>query len=271
MIVGSDDHTVRFWDMHSGDCVKLIHTHSVSFLQFDDVSVYTASYDNTAACWDIESGQLMSRYVGHIAAVFCLDARRCWDLLVTGSADKSVKLWQISSGALLHSLSDWHNDWVTHVRVLSCVSMRTGVPLDNLDGDVPEPSTLQLVSVDRQGCCFWTLHNNDQVEVRVTHTSDWCMNVQANTCGAAVCVCTWNKRDRGAALSAYSTETLNGRCVPRHVTSIDLPSDLPVRQTVLGMGQKFALCVVDEGYCRAVIIDLHSGRIMCSIPVPPYR
>ncbi|WAQ97838.1 FBXW2-like protein [Mya arenaria] len=271
LATGSDDHTVRFWDIHTGECVKLIHTHSVSFLQFDDMFVYTASYDNTAACWDIETGQLMCRYVGHISAVFCLDTRRSIDLIVTGSADKSVKLWQLSFGTLLHSLSDWHNDWVTHVKILSCSSSQDNGEPNHEDRDILEHSTLQLVSVDRQGCCFWTVRNNEQVNVSVTHTSEWCMNVQSNTYSDGVCVSTWNKRDHTQALSAYSTETVDNKCMPRHVTSVTLPPELPARQTVLGLGQKFAICVVDEGYSRAVVMDMHSNRVMFSIPVPPYR
>lgn len=263
---GSDDHTVRFWDIHSGECVKVIHTHSVSALQFDDMLVYTASYDNTAVCWDIDTGQLMCRYVGHISAVFSLDARRDLNLMVTGSADKTVKIWQLDSGVLLNSLSDWHNDWITHVKILSCS------PQHN-DGnmDVLQNRTLQLVSVDRQGCCFWTVRSNEQVDVSVTHTADWCMNVPSDTHNYGISVCTYNKKDRCQAISTYTTETIDGKCVPRHLSSLSLPPDLPPKQTVLGIGQKFAIFMVDEGYSRAVIVDTHSCRIMCSIPVPPYR
>lgn len=265
---GSDDHSVRVWDLHTGDSLKVIHTHSVSFLQIDNIYVYTASYDNTAACWDIDTGQLMCRYVGHISAVFSLDARRDINLLVTGSADKTVKVWQLSSGVMLHSLSDWHNDWVTHVKILSCVRQQEdGVE----DRDIMDGATLQLVSVDRQGCCFWTITNNENIDVSVTHTSDWCSNVPANMLTQGVSVCTWNKRDKSQSISAYRTETVDSKCVPRHVTSLVLPKELPPKQTALGIGQKFAIFMVDEGYSRAVIVDTHSNRVMCSIPVPPYR
>lgn len=262
---GSDDHTVRFWDIYSGDCIKVIHTHSVAALQFDDVYVYTASYDNTAACWDIDTGQLMCRYVGHISAVFSLDARRDLNLLVTGSADKTVKIWQLDSGIMLNSLSDWHNDWITHVKILSCS------PQEDERDDVLQGQTLQLVSVDRQGCCFWTVTNNQHVDVSITHTADWCTNVPCCTRQSAISVCTWNKKDRTQAISTYQTETVDSKCVPRHMTSQNLPRDLPAKQTVLGIGQKFAIFVVDEGYSRAVIVDTHASRVMCSIPVPPYR
>lgn len=265
LFLGSDDHTVRFWDIHTGDCIKVIHTHSVSALQFDEIYVYTASYDNTAACWDIDTGQLMCRYVGHISAVFSLDAKRDINLLVTGSADKTVKIWQLDTGVLLNSLSDWHNDWVTHVKILSYT------PPDEDRDEILERQTLQLVSVDRQGCCFWTVSNNDRVDVSVTHSADWCSNVPSLTHQSAIGVFTWNKKDRSQSISMYMTETIDNKCVPRHMSSVILPKELPSKQTVLGIGQKFAIFIVDELYSRAVIVDTHSCRVVCSIPVPPYR
>ena len=257
---------MRFWDIHTGECVKVIHTHSVSALQFDDMFVYTASYDNTAVCWDIDTAQLMWRYVGHISAVFSLDARRDLNILVTGSADKTVKVWQLDSGIMLNSLSDWHNDWITHVKILSCSPHQDGADLDMLQG-----RTLQLVSVDRQGCCFWTISDNENVDVSVTHTADWCVNVPTDRQNSGISVCTWNKKDKCQSISTYKTELIDNKCVPRHIKSLSLPTDLPSKQTVLGIGQKFAVFMVDEGYSRVVIVDTHSCRIMCSIPVPPYR
>ena len=262
--VGSDDHTVRFWDVHSGDCIKVIHTHSVSALQFDDIYLYTASYDNTAACWDIDNGQLMCRYVGHISAVFSLDARRDLNLIVTGSADKTVKIWQLSSGALLNTLSEWHNDWITSLKILSHWS-----PANENEGI--GHGTLNLVSVDRQCCCFWTIASNDQVSVSVTHTADWCMHVPFDTFSDGISVCTWNMRDRLQCLSTYTTETIDKKCSPRHMTSVLLPKELPSKQIVLGVGQKFSVFMVDDGYSRIVLVDVHSSKIVCSIPLPPFR
>lgn len=208
----------------------------------------------------------MCRYVGHISAVFSLDARRDVNLLVTGSADKTVKIWQLDSGILLNSLSDWHNDWITHVKILSCTP-----PHNENDEDELQGRSLQLVSVDRQGCCFWTVSSNEHVNVSVTHTADWCMNVPSDTRDYGINVCTWNKKNRSQSVSTYTTEMVDHKCVPRHISSLTLPTDLPPKQKVLGIGRKFAIFIVDEGYNRAVIIDTHSCRIMCSIPVPPYR
>ncbi|KAK3607895.1 hypothetical protein CHS0354_036720 [Potamilus streckersoni] len=255
---GSDDHTVRLWDISTGECLKVIHTHSVSALQFDDEYVYTASYDNTAACWHFATGHLVTRYGGHTSAVFSLDARKDIDIIVTGSADKTVKIWQLSSGILLKTLADWHNDWVTRIKILSYMFSETG------------HQTFHLVSADRRGCCFWTVCD-DKVDVSTTHNADWCMSVPYVTKNETVSLCTYMQHDKVQSISTYNTETISKRCIPHHKSTITIPKDVPAQQSVLGLGQKFAIFMVDEGYSRAMIVDVQSSRVMCSIPVPPYR
>ena len=61
--VGSDDHTVRLWDCDSGQCTHVLRTHSVADLKLSGNRVYTASFDTTAACWDIGTGQAVTRYL----------------------------------------------------------------------------------------------------------------------------------------------------------------------------------------------------------------
>ena len=51
---GSDDHCVRIWNASTGDCVRTLRTHTVADVKFDDTQVLTASFDTTAACWDMD-------------------------------------------------------------------------------------------------------------------------------------------------------------------------------------------------------------------------
>ena len=44
------------WDCASGRCLKVIRTHTVADIKFDDKQVLSASFDNTIACWDYDSG-----------------------------------------------------------------------------------------------------------------------------------------------------------------------------------------------------------------------
>jgi len=51
--IGSDDRTVRLWDCDTGACLKIFRTHTVADVKFDSKQIVTASFDNTAACWDM--------------------------------------------------------------------------------------------------------------------------------------------------------------------------------------------------------------------------
>lgn len=50
-----------------------------------------------------------------VCPVFSVDYNDELDLLVSGSADFSVKVWALSAGACLNTLTG-HTEWVTKVR-----------------------------------------------------------------------------------------------------------------------------------------------------------
>ena len=116
VFAGSDDHTVRIWDCCSGQCLRIIQTHTVAELKFDQDHIFTASFDTTAACWDFHTGELCNRYSGHVAAVFSVDYSRQLDLVITGSADSTVKIWVLSSGQLIHTMPHHRSNWIMQVK-----------------------------------------------------------------------------------------------------------------------------------------------------------
>lgn len=55
-----------------------------------------------------------------MCSVFSVDYNDELDLLVSGSADFTVKVWALSAGACLNTLTG-HTEWVTKVRALDFV------------------------------------------------------------------------------------------------------------------------------------------------------
>lgn len=108
---------MRVWDSDTGTCLKIFQTHTVSDIKFDNSYLVTASFDTTAACWDMDSGELLQRYTGHVAAVFSVDYNAELDVLVTGSADSTVKCWSLDSGVVLRTLPQHRSVWITQVRL----------------------------------------------------------------------------------------------------------------------------------------------------------
>lgn len=95
---------MRLWCCETGQCLSVFTTHSISAVKFDDHFLVTASFDRTAASWDVRTGKQLRCYMGHVAAVFCVDFDARLDILVTGSADGTLKLWSLSKGDLLRTL-----------------------------------------------------------------------------------------------------------------------------------------------------------------------
>ncbi|XP_072175871.1 F-box/WD repeat-containing protein 2-like [Diadema setosum] len=141
---GSDDLTVRLWDVASGKCLKVLQTHTVADIKFDDLKVITASFDNTVACWDLRTGQRLQQYSGHSGAVFSIDYDDDLDLLVSGSADETVKLWRLTQGAFLATLSG-HSDWVIQVLIQS----------SSVDSKNVKAGDHVILSMDKTGIKVW--------------------------------------------------------------------------------------------------------------------
>jgi WD40 repeat protein len=57
LVTGSDDATIRVWDIESRECIKVLegHTDIVKCLQFDEFKIITGSKDGTVKIWDLQT------------------------------------------------------------------------------------------------------------------------------------------------------------------------------------------------------------------------
>ncbi|PIK41602.1 putative F-box/WD repeat-containing protein 2 [Apostichopus japonicus] len=146
---GSDDLTVRLWDVDSGQCLRILNTHTCADVKFDDRKVVTASFDNTVACWDWETGNRMQHFVGHTGAVFCVDYCDALQLLISGSADMSVCMWDLEKGTLQHRLTG-HTEWVIQVLIGWCT----------VDSDLFQSGDCIIFSMDKVEIRLWSLSDD---------------------------------------------------------------------------------------------------------------
>ena len=120
----SDDGTVRLWELEAdndkasreikdqGGWVR-----AVVFLS--DRQIITAGQDKNIKIIDVASGQVVKTFVGHTNLVNSLAIAPAIDLLVSGSFDNTVNVWQISTGKLQRSLKgdNGHTDKIWGVAI----------------------------------------------------------------------------------------------------------------------------------------------------------
>lgn len=118
VVSGSDDGTLKVWDVESGiELYTLIgHSNKVKAVAMtpDGRRVVSGSTDQTLKVWDIVSGTELTTLRGHtdeVAAVAVTADGRC---AVSGSDDRTLKVWDLESGAELRTLTG-HSLWVTAV------------------------------------------------------------------------------------------------------------------------------------------------------------
>ena len=113
---GSNDETIKMWQVESGECEKefIGHDHLVQAvaLSADEKHLISGSWDHTVRVWDIETGGCMLTLEGHTdivqAVAFTPDGREA----VSASSDCTLRVWDLQTGEQRQVLSG-HFDTVS--------------------------------------------------------------------------------------------------------------------------------------------------------------
>jgi len=104
LISGSQDQTVKIWNVEDGSCIKTLEGHTelvwdvcvlVGGEEKEDLIV-SGSSDNTLKVWNIE-GKCLKTLKGHSHWIYCVipfDTKH----VLSGSYDYTVKLWNVMDG-----------------------------------------------------------------------------------------------------------------------------------------------------------------------------
>ncbi len=114
-VSGSDDKTVRVWDLEAGRLTATLEGHTGEVwgvaVTPDGRLAVSGSYDNTVRVWDLEAGRLAATLKGHTRAVWGMAVTPDGRTAISGSVDKTVRVWDLEAGRLTATL-EGHTDRV---------------------------------------------------------------------------------------------------------------------------------------------------------------
>ncbi|GAB0492721.1 hypothetical protein MMPV_003990 [Pyropia vietnamensis] len=125
---GSADKTIRIWDPTTGECLCTMrgHTDAVCSLSAANGNrLVSSSWDKTARVWSIDapgeesnvSTKCVATLIGHQTAVWDALLLPSTDVVVTCSADRTLKLWNVGSGTCISTVTG-HTDVVRALAAL---------------------------------------------------------------------------------------------------------------------------------------------------------
>lgn len=108
LVSGGSDRRVVVWDLSTGDPIRIIrdHTDSVLCVRFNDRRLVSCSKDRTIRTYLLPDFRRQFRMEDHRAAVNAISVSG--DYIVSGSGDRSMKIWSADTGELIRTFENHH-------------------------------------------------------------------------------------------------------------------------------------------------------------------
>lgn len=139
IVTGSFDGSAKKWDRNGNlECILKAHKGLINLIAISPDNVYLASasfdksaqeIDRTVKIWDMRSCRLMhilgeKEITRHLASVTALAISPDNSYIVTGSADHTIKVWDLKRGQLLLSFGGltpdtpgWTDNWINDIKI----------------------------------------------------------------------------------------------------------------------------------------------------------
>ncbi|WP_392531313.1 protein kinase [Nostoc sp. C117] len=99
LATGSDDNTIKLWEVNTGQLISTLlgHSWSVVALAFtaDGETLISGSWDKTVKLWRVNTAEEIITLSGHTDSISAIAVNPVAQLIASGSRDKTIKLWQL--------------------------------------------------------------------------------------------------------------------------------------------------------------------------------
>ncbi|NJR40749.1 MAG: hypothetical protein HC781_20330 [Leptolyngbyaceae cyanobacterium CSU_1_4] len=119
LITGSEDQTIRLWEIGTGECLRVLSGHdrfvlAVAYLtgktsgkELSPDLIASGSDDQTIRLWNAFTGECLQVLTGHTGWVQTLAFSPDGNWLASGSTDTTLKLWDLATGTCVQT---WRAD-----------------------------------------------------------------------------------------------------------------------------------------------------------------
>lgn len=107
LVSGSDDQTIRLWDVETGTCLSVLQGPSRVFsvaLHPDGNTLASGHQDEIVRVWDWRTEECLHKLTGHMNRIWSVAFSPEGDMLASGSNDHTVRLWDVNRGECLREL-----------------------------------------------------------------------------------------------------------------------------------------------------------------------
>jgi len=129
LLSGSDDNTIRVWDVETGQFIRSLNGHGYGVTSVaispDRLRAASGSHDRSIKIWNLNKAQCQQTFAGkvfrlfgqgHAAAVTCVAFTPDGRTLLSGSFDRTIKSWDVASGTCTHTFTG-HRTPVTSLAI----------------------------------------------------------------------------------------------------------------------------------------------------------
>jgi WD40 repeat protein len=109
---GSFDHTVRLWDVKSGECRRTLigHKNDVNNVVYspNGSQLVSCSDDSKVRVWDVETGTCVYILIGHSGIVRRVAYSPQNDSVASAGEDDTIRVWDVGTGGCKYTFLDHH-------------------------------------------------------------------------------------------------------------------------------------------------------------------